>query len=242
MTSSAPSSHPRFATYVKHARQQDLKSRSVLSDPERNAVVAAAVTALPLESCERVREFEALIDDGCPADLAEDIIIQMAAYMGYPKVSQALQGFEHARSNRGREKPPAPEAPADSTPKGRYERGIEDYNQLNPDALSTIRSAFGGLSHEFIDMTFQAFGDVFASSRQPLQLRQLATVSALSVMGTAAPQLRFHINAAFHVGVVQEKIMEVIAWTQFFAGMPAAYNAMVELKAALEVGAAPAYK
>jgi 4-carboxymuconolactone decarboxylase len=63
-------------------------------------------------------------------------------------------------------------------------------------------------------------------------------------MGCAAPQLRFHISAGMNVGLTREQIVEIIAWAQFLAGAPAAYNALVELKAALAAGASatPGYQ
>ena len=92
--------------------------------------------------------------------------------------------------------------------------------------------------------SFRIFGDVYASSRQPLKLRQLATISGLAVLGSAAPQLRFHIGAGRHVGLSEAQLVEVIAWVQFFAGAPAAYNALIELKTSLAEGsdATPAYQ
>jgi 4-carboxymuconolactone decarboxylase len=208
----------------------------------RFAVILAAVTALPLDSDQRRDEFAALVDAGCPPALAEDILIQMAAYVGYPRASQALNSYCDARREAGETAPLTAPEQQDTSPEARYQRGIEDYARLNPEALNTIQTAFSEISGDFVHLTFRAFGDVFASSGQPLVLRQLATLSALAVLGSAAPQLRFHITAALHVGVRRDQVVEVIAWTQFFAGMPAAYNALVELKAALSEGAAPAYR
>ena len=104
--------------------------------------------------------------------------------------------------------------------------------------------AFGELAPDVIDLTFRIFGDVYAGSSQPLDLRQLATISALATLGSAAPQLRFHIGAGMHVGLTAEQLVEVVAWVQFFAGAPAAYNALIELKAAMAAGssATPAYQ
>ncbi|NNF76687.1 MAG: carboxymuconolactone decarboxylase family protein [Rhizobiales bacterium] len=107
-----------------------------------------------------------------------------------------------------------------------------------------MNSAFGELASDVIDLTFRIFGDVYASSRQSLGVRQLATIAALAVLGSAAPQLRFHIGAGMHVGLTREQLVEVVAWVQFFAGAPAAYNALIELKASLAEGtsATPAYQ
>ncbi len=233
----------RFSNYIERAKESDLMSRTVLSADERFSVQVAGITTLALDPDVRDQEFAALLKAGCPAHMIEDIIIQMAAYIGYPKVDQALSSFARAQQGAAlKTEPPLTFQDNQPTDENRYQTGIKDYAQLNPDALNTIQTAFGDMTGDFVHLTFRAFGDVFASSRQPLKLRQLATVSALAVLGCAAPQLRFHINAAFHVGLTQDQIVETIAWTQFFAGMPAAYNALVELKGALSEGAAPAYK
>lgn len=233
---------PRYSAYVARAQQSDLMARSGFTPTQRHAVMIAAIAALPLDSRQQEKELSALLEDGCPVELAEDILVQMAAYLGYLRAAQSLDALGRACKGAGLAAAPFDNSSEDTSAEGRYQRGIADYSQLNPNALATIKSAFGEISEDFIHMTFRAFGDVFASSRQPLPIRQLATISALAVLGNAAPQLRFHINAGFHIGVDQEQIVEVIAWTQFFAGMPAAYNAMVELKSALSEGAAPAYQ
>ena len=63
-------------------------------------------------------------------------------------------------------------------------------------------------------------------------------------MGSAAPQLRFHIGAAMNVGVTTDQLVAAIAWVQFLKGAPAAYNALTELRAALSAGngATPGYQ
>lgn len=234
---------PRFSTYIERAKSNDLMNRSVLTTEDRFAIQVAGIFALSLDAPQQEREFIGLLEAGCPFDLFEDVLIQLAAYLGYPRVAQALEVLQQAAQKS--ETLPASTAGPDAgegSNEARYQRGVSIYKELNPDALATIQSAFGEISGDFVQLTFRAFGDVFASSRQPLVRRQLATVSALAVLGSAAPQLRFHINAAFHVGVSHQQIIEVIAWTQFLAGMPAAYNALVELKTATSEGSAPAYK
>ncbi len=235
--------HPsrRFSQFMERARNQDLMVRHGLSTDQRFAVLLAGITALPLDASNIEREFTLLLEEGCDPVLAEDTLTQMAAYLGYPKVRAALEGFARAAKQHDVF---VREAPPEITNSDRYQQGITDYSRLNPDALNTIKAAFGEISGNIIDLTFQSFGDVYASSSQPLTTRQLATVSALAVLGGVAPQLRFHMGAALRVGVSHQQIIEVLAWVQFLAGMPAAYNALIELKAALAEGidAPPAYR
>ena len=167
---------------------------------------------------------------------------QMAAYLGYPRTRRSMVCLNGALAN-------LEQCSGSSTPGGvsdaeRYDTGIADYARLNPDALKTIKTAFGTLAPDVIELTFRIFGDVYAASRQSLQVRQLATVAALAVTGSTAPQLRFHTGAGRQVGLTEVQLVEVIAWVQFFAGAPAAYNALIELKASLADGSAatPAYQ
>ena len=44
------------------------------------------------------------------------------------------------------------------------------------------------------------FGDIYARPGLDLRSREIATVAALTAMGTATPQLKVHIAAALHVG------------------------------------------
>lgn len=231
----------RFETLYATALKDDLLSRTVLSTEERFSVQLGGLAALGLGSEQLTAELAALLEEGCAAGLAEDILIQMATYIGYPKTRHCLACLKQALSDRGET---SSTSFALGSAEERHAIGTKDYARLNPDALHTINMAFGELAPDVIDLTFRIFGDVYAGSSQPLSLRQLATVSALAVLGCAAPQLRFHIGAGMHVGLTVEQLVEVIAWVQFFAGAPAAYNALIELKAAIAAGTSttPAYK
>lgn len=233
--------HLKFEGLYATALGDDLQPRTVLTVEERFAVQFGGLAALGLEAQQLTEEFATLLDEGCAADLAEDILIQMATYIGYPKTRHCLACLNQALSDRGETGSPAVElGSADE----RHAIGTTDYARLNPDALNTINAAFGDLAPDVIELTFRSFGDVYAGSKQPLILRQLATVAALGVLGCAAPQLRFHIGAGLHVGLTPEHLVDVVAWVQFFAGAPAAYNAMIEVKAAIAAGtsATPAYE
>ena len=229
----------RFSVLSDRVRNDDLAADDGLVRDEWAAVMLGGIAALPLSDAERDAEVGAIRDAGCPAELAEDIAVQMAAYLGYLRARRTVDAVA-----RVFDRPTGAEPDRRLSADERFARGIEDYARLNPEALGTIRSAFGAFAGDLIGHTFRSFGDVFATSRQPLELRQLATVSALATVGGAAPQLRFHLGAALRVGVTHEKLVAAITWVQYLAGMPAAYNALIELKAALSDGqdAPPAYR
>ena len=230
----------RFTRLLDRARSHDLMIRPGLSADERAAVILGGLAALPLDPAAFEDELAVLFESGCREELAEDVLTQMAAYLGYPRAQKALAALDRVRPVR---KASETAGPSETTDEARFERGTADYARLNPEALGTIEAAFGEIAGSLITLTFQAFGDVYASSRQSLVIRQLATISGLAALGGVAPQLRFHMAAALRVGVTAEQIVEALTWTQFLAGMPAAYNGLVELKAALAAGpqATPGY-
>jgi 4-carboxymuconolactone decarboxylase len=88
------------------------------------------------------------------------------------------------------------------------------------DAMADIAPDLGRFTVEF------AFGDVLSRPGLPLPDRQLATVAALTALGTAAPQLRFHVGGALTVGCSAAEIVEAIMHVCLYAGFPATLNAL----------------
>ena len=74
------------------------------------------------------------------------------------------------------------------------------------------------------------FGDVYSRPGLDLKQRELATVAALTALGTATPQLKVHIAAALNVGLSREEIVETIMQMSVYAGFPAALNGMFAAK------------
>ena len=70
------------------------------------------------------------------------------------------------------------------------------------------------------------FGDVFNRPGLDLKSREIAAVAALTTLGTAGSQLKFHINGALNVGCSRIEIIEIIIQMSIYAGFPAALNAV----------------
>ena len=74
------------------------------------------------------------------------------------------------------------------------------------------------------------FGDIYSRPGLDLRTREIATVGALTAMGTAPPQLKVHIDGALNVGCTWTEIAEVIMHMAVFAGFPAALNGLAAAK------------
>jgi len=113
----------------------------------------------------------------------------------------------------------------------RYRRGLETARNLDEGNAARLEETLKGIApdlHRFI-VEF-AFGDILSRPGLPVATREIVTLSALSAMGTAQPQLRVHINAALNVGVPRAQVVELFMQITVYAGIPAALNALTLAK------------
>ncbi|WP_199034122.1 carboxymuconolactone decarboxylase family protein [Glycomyces salinus] len=118
-----------------------------------------------------------------------------------------------------------------SEQRGRYDRGLAILRRLGGEEepallrdLADIAPDLGRLIVEF------PYGDVYSRPALSLRHRQLATIGALTALGHAAPQLRFHIGGALNIGCGRTEVVEAIMHVVPYAGFPASINALGEAK------------
>lgn len=109
----------------------------------------------------------------------------------------------------------------------RYARGWAALTALAPhraqavqDGLADIAPDLGRCIVEF------GYGDIFTRPGLSPNLRQTATIAALTALGNAAPQLAFHIEAGLAAGLSPQAVIDIIYVTTVFAGFPAGLNAI----------------
>ena len=83
------------------------------------------------------------------------------------------------------------------------------------------------------DLSLFITGNMYSREKIPHKVRQLVTVSALTVLGHQ-DELKLHIQAALNVGCSAEEIAEVIFQTMTYGGVPAANNALKVLRDVLK--------
>src|SRR5665213_3471595 len=93
----------------------------------------------------------------------------------------------------------------------RHERGMATFTRMFGDVagktIASIDEISPDLSRYLVDYVF---GDVLARPALDLKSREVATVAALTAMGTAGPQLRAHIHCALNLGCSQQEIIEIM--------------------------------
>jgi 4-carboxymuconolactone decarboxylase len=126
----------------------------------------------------------------------------------------------------------------------RYDRGLVRLAQVDGEAGDKVIQALEGIAPAMARYVIEfGFGDIYSRPGLGLRDREIATVAALTAMGTAAPQLRVHLEGALNVGVSPTEIVEVIMQMGLYAGFPAALNGLFlakEVFAARGIAATPA--
>ena len=117
------------------------------------------------------------------------------------------------------------------TQETRAERGRRLLNEIDGAAGEAVIAGLQDIAPDFAELLFEfPFGDIYARDALSLRDREIATVAALSAMGTAPKQLGVHVHGALNVGVTGEEVVEVMMQMAVYAGFPAALNALAVAK------------
>ena len=113
----------------------------------------------------------------------------------------------------------------------RLERGKRALAEIDGEAGQRVLASLADIAPDFADYILEfSFGDIYSRPGLSLRDREIATIAALTAMGTATPQLKVHIAAGLNVGLSREEIVEVIIQMAVYAGFPAALNGLFAAK------------
>lgn len=113
----------------------------------------------------------------------------------------------------------------------RYKIGWNKLAEIDGQQGERVVEALKDISPDFADLLIEfPFGDVYSRPGLDLKSREIATVAALTAMGTASPQLKVHVHGALNVGCSPQEIIEVMIQMAVYAGFPAALNGLFAAK------------
>jgi 4-carboxymuconolactone decarboxylase len=99
---------------------------------------------------------------------------------------------------------------------------------------SPVQKLIGDFSPKMVDLTEQVlFGDIWERPGLSKRDRSLATISVL-IATRATDQLTAHLKIGLQNGLTQQEIVELITHMAFYAGWPAAMNAIAAAKPIFE--------
>ena len=114
----------------------------------------------------------------------------------------------------------------------RFRRGREALQKLMGEGqIDRLDAAYADVAPDMVEhLVSFAFGDLYSRPALKPRDRQLATIAALTALGTAAPQLRSHIKAGLNAGLTRPEIVEVLMQMAVYAGFPAPLNGLAAAK------------
>lgn len=109
----------------------------------------------------------------------------------------------------------------------RHQKGIAALESITGGTGGAVVESLKDIAPDLAEWIISfSYGDVMSRPGLDLRSRQFATVAALTAMGTAAPQLKVHLNGALNVGCKPSEVVEVILQMAVFSGFPSAINAL----------------
>lgn len=113
----------------------------------------------------------------------------------------------------------------------RFERGQRALAAVDGEGGEKVVASLADIAPDFARYLVEfPFGDIYNRSGLDLRSREVATIAALTALGTAAPQLKVHVQAGLNVGLSREEIVEIIMQMAVYAGFPAALNGLFAAK------------
>ena len=112
----------------------------------------------------------------------------------------------------------------------RYSKGKEVLESIQERSVEEIFEGIEDIAPDMSRFVVEfPYAEIYTREEVDLKTRELCTVAALTVLGTA-PQLRDHINAALNVGNSPREIVEIIMQMSAYCGFPKAINGVVAAK------------
>ncbi|KWU52757.1 MULTISPECIES: (R)-mandelonitrile lyase [Pseudomonas] len=151
------------------------------------------------------------LDAGLTVSETKEILVQLYAYVGFPRSLNALgelMKVVQVRVERGIEDNPGSE-PTQAIPTGDQLLAVGKANQTK-----IAGAPVQGPLFDFVPVINQylqthLFGDIFARDNLDWQSRELATVAALAVTPGVEAQLRAHVAASLRVGLNVAQLREL---------------------------------
>jgi 4-carboxymuconolactone decarboxylase len=116
-------------------------------------------------------------------------------------------------------------------PSERFQQGWQRLMEVDAEGgervIESLRDVAPDLGRYVVEF---AFGEIYQRPGLDLRQRQLVTISALTTLGGAEPQLEVHVNAALNVGLTAREVVEAMLHCIPYTGFPRVLNAIFVAK------------
>ena len=227
---------PELAQYIIEYSFGDIYSRETLSLAEKEIAVVSALTALGNARPQLKVHLHGALNTGNSISEVKEVLLQMSVYAGFPAAINGLNALGEVLAERKAQGITDSEGRTSTiSSTDRDTRAQEQLNAIAPEAGEAFREKYIAFVPALVNegMAY-AYGDIYSRDNLSKRARQIATITALTALGTFPNELSFHIRAGLTVGLTQEEIKELMLLMTIYAGFPAAINGINALKKVVE--------
>lgn len=227
---------PDLMKYIIEYSFGDIYSREGLDLKSKEIAVVAALTALGNAQPQLKVHINGALNVGCTINEVKEVILQMSGYSGFPTCINAMNALKDVLSERqeqGINDCIGDEPTNEISPMDRYEVGVKELSELDDNQVNVLEKAYNDFSPDLVKLVINSYADIIGRNNLSKIYRQIATIAALTALGNAKPQLKFHINAGLNIGLTADEIKEIMILMTVYSGFPSAINGTNILKEVL---------
>jgi 4-carboxymuconolactone decarboxylase len=164
-----------------------------------------------------------------PVEIRE-VIYQLAPFIGYPKVLNAMDAINGVFKSRGIKLPLQVEGTVSE--EQRFEKGKEIQNPLYGEGMKQNMKDLPGEFAEAVPriLTETCFGDYYTRGGLDIKTRELMIFCALATLGGAERQMGSHAVGNMKVGNDKETLLSALVQLYPYIGFPRIANAIYAIK------------
>jgi 4-carboxymuconolactone decarboxylase len=179
---------------------------------KQQAIPVIAATMATSDMKKLAAALNRALDAGLTINEGKEILVQLYAYVGFPRSLNALTELMNVveqRKQRGIRDELGPE-PRHAAPTGDalLAAGTANQTRISGAPVKGPVFDFAPVINQFLQA--HLFGDIFERDNLDWQSRELATVGALAATPGVEAQLRSHMRASLRVGLSAKQLAQVV--------------------------------
>lgn len=228
---------PDLGTFIIEYAFGDVYTRDGLDLKSKEIAVVSALIAMGNAQPQLKVHINGALNTGSSVNELKEVILQMSVYSGFPSAINGMNALKEVLEERQIHgiKDEIGKSATETKSSDRLKLGEQELSKLDSLQVERLKYAYNDFSPELVKFTLEyGYADIFSRDNLSERYRQIATISALTALGTAEPQLKFHINAGLNIGLNETEIKEVMLLMTVYSGFPSAINGTNALKEVLE--------
>jgi 4-carboxymuconolactone decarboxylase len=215
---------PELAAIMKKYVYGDIAAQCILKPSDR-ALVTLAVLTVNQNRKLLSRAADEALTLGCTPVQMRETLYQLAPYVGFAKVFEALEPVNDVFRRRGIKLPLENQGTVTDT--DRFEKGLALQVKTYGEVIGKMRAAAPQeQKHLQDDLSAFCFGDIYTRRSLDMKTREMITMAAIGAMGGADAQFSAHVDGYLAAGASPAEAAAVITAMNPWIGFPRTLNCL----------------